>query len=171
MKSFSTQKLVLSALLMALTTVSTMFIRIPLPFGYVNLGDTFVFLSVFILGCWYGTIAAGVGSAIADLVGYVTYAPGTFVIKSAMAIVAFLVFKLLVKLIKSKTLSEIIAGTLGATVMAFGYFSYETLFFCSAGVAIVNVPYNLIQGAVGVALSTVIMRVLYATKVLEKLSK
>lgn len=169
MKNVSTKKLVLTALFMALTTVSTMFIRIPLPFGYVNLGDVFVFLSVFVLGCFYGTIAAGFGSAFADLVGYITYAPGTFIIKSTMAIVAWLVFRLLFKTTKSAVISEIIAGVIGAIIMAFGYFFYETLFFCSAGVAILNLPYNLIQGAVGVILSTIIMRVLFATKILEKL--
>ena len=82
---------------MALTFVSTMFIRVPLVLGYINLGDAFVLLSVFILGPVYGTIAAGVGSALADLFGYITYAPGTLLIKTVMAIVAYLLYKLLLK--------------------------------------------------------------------------
>jgi hypothetical protein len=64
---------------------------------------------------------------------------------------------------------QIVAGVVGAVIMAFGYFFYEIIFFCSAGVAIINVPYNLIQGAVGVAIATVVMQVLRATKILEKL--
>ena len=64
MKNATTKKLVMTALMMALTMVATMFIRIPLPLGYVNLGDVFVLLSVFILGPVYGTIAAGVGSGL-----------------------------------------------------------------------------------------------------------
>jgi uncharacterized membrane protein len=169
MKNVSTIKLVLTALFMALTTVSTMFIRIPLPLGYVNLGDAFVLLSVFVLGGFYGTIAGGIGSALADLIGYITYAPGTLVIKTAMAIVAYIVYKLLLKATKSTLVSQIVAGVVGAVIMAFGYFFYEIIFFCSAGVAIINVPYNLIQGAVGVAIATVVMQVLRATKILEKL--
>ena len=66
---------------MALTFVSTMFIRVPLVLGYINLGDAFVLLSVFILGPVYGTIAAGVGSALADLFGYITYARGLYLSK------------------------------------------------------------------------------------------
>ena len=97
MKSSTTKKLVLTALLMALTVVATMFIRIPLPMGYVNLGDAFVLLSVFMLGPIYGTIAAGVGSTLADLLGYPTYAPGTLIIKTVMALVAFVIYKLLLK--------------------------------------------------------------------------
>ena len=80
MKNITTKKLVITALFMALTMVATMFIRIPLPLGYVNLGDVFVLLSVFVLGPIYGTIAAGVGSGLADLFGFVKYAPGTLII-------------------------------------------------------------------------------------------
>lgn len=171
MKTLTTKKLVLTALLMALTFVATMFIRIPLPLGYVNLGDVFVLLSVFILGPVYGTIAGGVGSCLADLIGYISYAPGTLIIKSAMALVAYLVYSLLLKATKKGIIAEIIGGIAGAIVMAFGYFFYEILFFETAGVAIINVPWNLLQGAVGVILSTIVIRILDTTTLLEKLKK
>ncbi len=170
MKNVTTKKLVMTALMMALTMVATLFIRIPLPLGYVNLGDVFVLLSVFILGPVYGTIAAGVGSGLADLFGYITYAPGTLIIKSAMALVAWLIYKLLSKATGKEMLGEIVGGIVGALVMATGYFFYEIMFFTTAGVAIVNAPWNLLQGGVGVALSVVIIRVLKATKALEKLN-
>ncbi len=170
MKNVTTKKLVMTALMMALTMVATMFIRIPLPLGYVNLGDVFVLLSVFILGPVYGTIAAGVGSGLADLFGYITYAPGTLIIKSAMALVAWLIYKLLSKATGKEMLGEIVGGIVGALVMATGYFFYEIMFFTTAGVAIVNAPWNLLQGGVGVALSVIIIRVLKATKALEKLN-
>jgi hypothetical protein len=85
-----------------------------------------------------------------------------------MALIAYLTYKLLLKATKNSLLSQIISGIIGAIIMAFGYFFYEIIFFCSAGVAIINVPYNLIQGAVGVALSTAIMQILHATNILEK---
>ena len=170
MKTLTTKKLVMTALFMALTMVATMFIRIPLPLGYVNLGDVFVLLSVFVLGPVYGTIAAGIGSGLADLFGYITYAPGTLIIKSAMALVAWLIYKLLSKATGKEMLGEIVGGILGALVMATGYFFYEIMFFTTAGVAIVNAPWNLLQGGVGVALSVIIIRVLKATKALEKLN-
>lgn len=171
MQNLTTKKLVLTALLMALTFVATMFIRIPLPLGYVNLGDVFVLLSVFILGPIYGTIAGGVGSCLADLFGYITYAPGTLIIKSAMALVAYLIYSLLFKATNKKIVGEIIGGIAGAVIMAFGYFFYEILFFETAGVAIINVPWNLLQGAVGVILSTIVIRILDTTTLLEKLKK
>ena len=170
MKTLTTKKLVMTALFMALTMVATMFIRIPLPLGYVNLGDVFVLLSVFILGPVYGTIAAGIGSGLADLFGYITYAPGTLIIKSAMALVAWLIYKVLLKATNKKMLAEIVGGVVGAILMATGYFFYEILFFTTPAVAIVNAPWNLLQGGIGVALSVILMRVLTATKALEKLN-
>ena len=170
MKTLTTKKLVMTALFMALTMVATMFIRIPLPLGYVNLGDVFVLLSVFILGPVYGTIAAGIGSGLADLFGYITYAPGTLIIKSSMALVAWLIYSILLKATNKKMLAEIVGGVVGAILMVTGYFFYEILFFTTPAVAIVNAPWNLLQGGIGVALSVILMRVLKATKALEKLN-
>ena len=166
----ATRKLVLTAMLMALTMVATMFIRIPLPMGYVNLGDVFVLLSVFILGPVYGTVAAGVGSCLADMFGYISYAPGTLIIKSAMALVAWVIYAGLVKATNKKMLGEICGGIVGAVVMTAGYFFYEILFFTTPAVAIVNAPWNLLQGGIGVVLAVIIMRVLTVTKTLQKLN-
>lgn len=168
MKKLTTKKLVATALFMALTIVATMFIRIPLPLGYVNLGDAFIFLAVFILGPVCGVIAGGVGAGIADLFGYITYAPGTLVIKSAMALVAWLVYQLLKTATKKAMVAEIAGGIAGTIVMAVGYFVYEVLLFTTAGVAVLNMPWNLLQGGVGITIAVAVMRVLTATKVLDK---
>ncbi len=169
MKKLTTKKLVMTALFMALTMIATMFIRIPLPLGYVNLGDAFIFLSVFLLGPVCGTIAGGVGAGLADLFGYITYAPGTLVIKSAMAILTWLIYQILKNATKRTVLAEIAGGIVGTIVMAAGYFLYEVLLFTTAGVAILNMPWNLLQGGVGLAIAVAVMRVLSATKVLDKL--
>ena len=50
----------------ALCCVCT-FIAVPLPFGYFNLGDVFVLLSAWLLGPVLGPLAAGVGTALADV--------------------------------------------------------------------------------------------------------
>ena len=160
---------VVTALFMALTMIATMFIRIPLPLGYINLGDAFIFLSVFLLGPVCGTIAGGVGAGLADLVGYITYAPGTLVIKSAMAILTWLIYQILKNATKKTVIAEIAGGIVGTIVMAAGYFLYEVLLFTTAGVAILNMPWNLLQGGVGLAIAVAVMRVLLAAKIPEKL--
>ena len=169
MKKLTTKKLVVTALLMAFTIVATLFIRIPLPLvGYVNLGDAFIFLSVFILGPICGAVVGGVGAGLADLFGFAAYAPGTLVIKALMAVAAWFVYKALKGLTKNALLAEIAAGIVGTLVMTAGYFIYESLLFITMAAAILNTPWNLLQGAVGVVVSVSAMRVLSATKVLEK---
>ena len=92
----NTQKIVMASLLAALCCVATMIIKIPSPLkGYLNLGDCVVLLSGWMLSPLYGFLAAGIGSALADLfLGYVVYAPVTFLIKGVMAIISHFVFKI-----------------------------------------------------------------------------
>ena len=85
----STRKYVLTGLMTALVLVMTFFIKVPVPYtsGYIHLGDSMIYLSVMILGPFYGAFASGVGSMLADLLGgYVHYAIPTLVIKSLMAL-------------------------------------------------------------------------------------
>ena len=82
-----TLKLVISALMASMACVATMVIKIPIPAtgGYINLGDSIVLLASVALGPVYGGLAAGLGSALADLLGgYVAFAPATFIIKALM---------------------------------------------------------------------------------------
>ena len=81
-----TQKIVMSSLLAALACVATMIIKIPSPLnGYINLGDCVVLLSGWLLPPVYGFVAAGLGSALADIFsGYIIYAPATFVSLKAL---------------------------------------------------------------------------------------
>ncbi|GHU50089.1 hypothetical protein FACS1894127_4770 [Clostridia bacterium] len=88
------EKMVLTALMTALVAVMTIVIAIPVPFtnGYIHFGDSMIFMSVLILGWKRAPIAAGVGSAMADIfLGYVYWAPWTLVIKGLMALVAGLI--------------------------------------------------------------------------------
>ena len=70
MRDAKIKKLVLAALMAALTYVATSIVRIPSPMqGYVNLGDCIVLLSGWILGPWWGAAAGGIGSMLVDLPG------------------------------------------------------------------------------------------------------
>ncbi len=85
----NTRKFVLTGLMTAMVFVLTFTIKIPIPFtsGYIHLGDSMIYLSVMILGPYFGAFAAGVGSMFADLIGgYAEYALPTLIIKSLMAL-------------------------------------------------------------------------------------
>lgn len=108
MKS-ATQKIVISSLFAALICVATMLIKIPSPLkGYINLGDGIVLLAAWILPLPYGLVAAGLGSALADLFsGYAVYAPATFIIKALMAVVTYYFYKLFCQESESNAIKSI----------------------------------------------------------------
>ena len=159
MENSKTRKIVLTAMFAALCCVATMIIKIPSPLkGYLNLGDCIVLLSGFMLSPLYGFLAAGIGSALADLfAGYVIYAPATFVIKGVMALIAFYGFKLL----NSKagaTPSRIISGIVAEIVMVLGYFVFEGFMYGFIESA-VNIPANAVQGVAGIILGVILAKV------------
>ncbi len=107
----NTQKLILTGLMTAIVTIATMVISIPIPFtnGYIHLGDSMIFLSVLILGWKYGAFAAGIGSALADLMlGYVHWAPWTLCIKGFMAIAMGLVIQNCISSKKNTIIASIV---------------------------------------------------------------
>jgi uncharacterized membrane protein len=138
------RNIITSALFVALITVTTMFVKIPLAlFGYVHLGDLFIFLACYVLSPKYSIAVGGVGSALADLfLAYTIYAPATFVIKALVA----LVFALIVYY-KPTLVRQIVSVFFGTLIIGGGYLLYETCLY-GFSASIVNLPFNLIQGAV-----------------------
>lgn len=163
----TTQKIVMAAMLAALTCVATMIIKIPSPLkGYINLGDCVVLLAAWTLSPIYGFLTAGLGSALADLFsGYVVYAPATFVIKGVMALIAYYGFKLLHKKIGNLP-SRIITGIVAEAVMILGYFVFEG-FLYGFGPSVVNIPANSVQGIAGLILGCVLVKVFEKSKLIN----
>lgn len=154
-----TKKIVIAALIASLVCVATMVIKIPSPLkGYLNLGDCIVLVAGWILSPAYGFLAAGLGSALADVFsGYATYAPATFVIKGLMALVAFYGFKLLHKKIGNLP-SRIISGVVAEIIMILGYFVFEG-FMYGFMPSMVNIPANGVQGVAGLIVGVVLVKI------------
>lgn len=159
------QKLVTAALFVALTAMMTMAIRIPSPLGgYVNLGDCAVLLAAWVLGPVYGCAAAGVGSMLADLIGYPLYAPGTLVIKGGMALIAGWIFQRTTRREEAVSqISLVFSGAAAEAAMVIGYFLYEALPFpLGLGVsAAINIPFNFVQGTAGLASAEAVYLLLF----------
>ena len=158
MNNSKTKKLVMAALLAALCCVATMIIKIPSPLkGYLNLGDCVVLLAGWLLSPLYGFLAAGVGSALADVFsGYVTYAPATFIIKGLMALIAYFGFKILQNKIENLP-SRIISGIVAEAIMVLGYFVFEGFLYGFIP-SIVNIPANAVQGVAGIIIGTILIK-------------
>ena len=157
MKLEKTLKLTYTAMLTAMVCVATMLIRIPTMVGYTNLGDGFILLSAFLFGPFYGAVAGGIGSMLADiLTGYAFYAPATLVIKGLIAVIAALLWKAMSKRGGDKVWKKILASLVAEIWMAAGYWTFETLFLGEAKAALASVPNNIAQGLVGVVLGMVL---------------
>ena len=160
-----TKKIVMAALMAALACVATMIIKIPSPLkGYLNLGDCIVLVSGWMLSPTYGFLAAGLGSALADVFsGYVTYAPATFMIKGVMALVVFYGFKLLHNKLGDLP-SRIVSGIVAEIVMILGYFVFEGFLYGFIPSA-VNIPANGVQGIAGLIIGVILMKVFEKSKI------
>lgn len=172
LRSISLSKqLAFTAVFAALCCVSTLVITIRLPNGYFNTGDIFVLLSGWFLGPIYGTIAAGVGSMLADIIsGYALYSPATLLIKSADALIACLLCTLLKKLIKKERLDflpRLFSAVCGEGIMILGYFFYETLLYGWGGGAPALVG-NALQGGCCVLCATILFSLLYPIKAVKQ---
>ena len=158
MKDSKIRKLVMAALLAALTYVATTVIKIPTPTGgYVHPGDGMVLLSGWLLGPWWGGAAAGIGSMLVDLLGgYASFVPGTLVIKFLDAMAAALVVKALGK----GYVSYIVGGVVGEAIMVAGYFAYEGLILGMGMGAAAGIPSNLVQAVTGIVIALVLVALL-----------
>lgn len=150
----NTTKLVRAALMAAIVMALTLIV-LPLPMsqGYINLGDAGVYAAVAAVGGIWGVAAAALGSALADVIlAYTIYAPATFIIKGLAAFFTMLLLK------KAKGGWRLV-GLLGCGIfIAGGYLLYEGLFVSgSFTAALVNLPFNLIQAAVGASLGFVLI--------------
>ena len=165
------KKIVVAALIAALTCVATMIVKIPSPMkGYLNLGDCVVLVAGWILSPGYAFLAAGLGSALADLFsGYATYAPATFLIKGAMALIVFICHRLMHKRI-GRFAAQLVGGVLAEIAMVTGYFVFEGFLYGFAP-SLVNVPANAAQGVAGVVIGFVLIKVFERLRLSERIQK
>ena len=160
-----TKQTVMAALMTALACIATMIIKIPSPLkGYINLGDCIVLAAGWMLPPAYGFLAAGLGSALADVFsGYVTYAPATFVIKGLMAVTAFYGSRLLCKK-AGNLLSKIASGAAAEMLMILGYFVFEGFLYGFVP-SVVNILPNGVQGIAGLIIGIILTKVLEKSKI------
>lgn len=165
--------LLFASLFAALVFVATMIIKIPTPTGgYVNVGDGMVMICGWVLGPVWGALAAGVGSMLADLVGYPIYAGATFVIKALMALAACGIAAILKPVFKNfKFMAYFIAGIVAEIIMVAGYFVFEATVMSYGWGAVVSVLPNVMQGVVGIVVGIVLMTVFDKTKLIDKMMR
>jgi len=142
----------------ALVTVATIVFQIPTPAtkGYINLGDTFIFIGAILLGRKSGLLIGGIGSALADILsGYAHWAPFTLVIKGLEGYIAGFASPIY-KEEKINYFLSILILTGASIVMITGYFMVEVFMYGTAA-ALAELPGNMFQGGASIVISIVIL--------------
>ena len=166
--------IVLTALFAALTTVSTMFIKIPTMFGYVHVGDSMIYLGASILPGPFGVIAGAIGGGLSDLIsGYPHWVIPTAIIKALNA-VPFIIAKYIQmkrgkseRIINPFSLAALIPTSL---ITVFGYFVAHLLMYDWAA-AVTGLTTEWIQPTAGAIIFIALGLGLDGMKFKEKILK
>mgnify|MGYP001129144827 CR=1 FL=1 len=163
MKKLDLRKLTLNAMMIAMVLLVTYLTPFKIiPQGYINLGDIAIFIAAIVLGRKSGFIAGAIGSSLADIaLGYVFYAPTTFLVKGMEGYIAGLIGYAF-KYEKVSYASVVIGVIAGAVWMVLGYFVSEAFILnyfvpgFGLATALNNVLGNLIQAAISAIAAPVI---------------
>lgn len=148
MASNHLRKLVIAALFTALVTIATMIIKVPTiaTQGYINIGDTMVFVAAMLGGPKIGFIAGGLGSALADvLLGYAAWAPWTLVIKAVEGLIVGILAHRSYRKTERLTVVHVGIMLVAASWMITGYYIAGGI-MKGFPAAVAEIPANIIQG-------------------------
>jgi len=161
--TISTKKACYTALMMAVTFIMIMIVRIPIPNGYIHLGDCAVFLSGYILGPVFGPLAAIIGACSADYFsGFAVYIIPTAIAKGSMA---WLTAWALQRNIDRKIKIGIMV--FASVIMTFVYYLSELIMYGNAYSPLVNIPFNFGQALVGMVVALLLFKPLAKFKLTD----
>ncbi|NMC60579.1 MAG: ECF transporter S component [Candidatus Methanofastidiosa archaeon] len=142
------KNIALVAFFSALAFAGTRLVQIPIlqTGGYLNFGEAIIYISAIFFGPTVGGLVGAIGPALADITSpYAAFAPFTFIIKGTEG---FIVGKIYSG--DQKKITKIIGIVAGGCVMVIGYFIVEiSVFLIPPPIALVEVPFNIVQFAVG----------------------
>ena len=143
--SVDIRRMALIALMGALIFVLTAIPRIPVPAtgGYIHLGDAGITFAAYAFGPWVALFAGGMGTAMADMLGFPQWALFSLLVHGLQGFVMGLIVK---KAINVWTV--VLSVIAGAAIVVGGYFIAGTI-LQGAGVAVLELIPNTIQGLSG----------------------
>lgn len=149
----TTLRLTTAAVFMAMTIVLSSF-GIPVPGGHLYLCDVAICLGAILLNPLKAFIVGGVGSFLGDMLFYP--AP-MFVSLATHGLQAVVISLISHKTLKNRPqLASGIGVTVGAVIMVIGYTLGKTFVYSTFEYAMIKLPYEIAQGAIGAILGMVL---------------
>lgn len=122
---------------------------IPVPGGHLYLNDVVICLAAIILDPLAAFMVGGVGAFLGDLFFYPTPMFVSLVTHGLQAVVISLISHRALK--KRPVLASGIGVTLGAVIMVVGYSLGRAFIYSTPETALIKLPYQILQAAVGAA--------------------
>ena len=149
----TTLRLNTAAVFMAMTIALSSF-GIPVPGGHLYLCDVAICLGAILLNPLEAFIVGGVGSFLGDMLFYP--AP-MFVSLATHGLQAVVISLISHKTLKNRPqLASGIGVTVGAVIMVIGYTLGKTFVYSTFEYAMIKLPYEIAQGAIGAILGMVL---------------
>ena len=149
-KSSKTVKWIcVSAMFMALNVIMSSF-SIPVPGGHLYLNDVVICTASILLDPLGASMVGGVGAFLGDLLFYPTPMFVSLVTHGLQAVVISVFSHYVMK--KHPVLASGIGVTVGAVIMVVGYSLGRAFIYSTPEYAIMKLPYQILQAAVGAVL-------------------
>ncbi|MGN1014243.1 MAG: ECF transporter S component [Butyricicoccus sp.] len=150
----SVRFLCVTAMMTALICVMTAIPRIPIPLGYAHLGDAFILIAVLFAGKREGIWAAGIGSALADLLGgFPIWCIPTLLIKTIMALILGWIAYDKDGNCSLFTVRAAVGCVVSMLWMVFGYTIAGAILYGGILVGLTSTPGLLIKGALNLVIA------------------
>lgn len=157
MEKWNAKKLAADALAIALVCVSTMAIQIPIPLGYMHLGNCCILLVSVFFGNTAGMLAGGIGSCMADLLsGYPQWILPTLIIKGIMGLATAVIARGKGQEVHMISVRTFLGTAAGIVIMIAGYTMAGCVLYGSVAAGLAQVPGLTMEGVVGILLFYVI---------------
>ena len=135
-----------TAVFMALNIVMSSF-GVPVPGGHLYMNDIIICTAAIIMDPFAAFMVGGVGAFIGDLLFYPTPMFVSLATHGLQAVVISLISRHMLK--KHPKLAAGIGVTVGAVIMVVGYSLGRAFIYSTPEYAIMNLPYQILQAAVG----------------------
>lgn len=151
---FSTKKLCAVAMFTTLNVIMSSF-GIPVPGGHLYLNDVIICAAALVLDPLSAFIVGGVGAFLGDLFFYPAPMFVSLVTHGAQAVaISFISGK---KTEKPSLFLSILAVTVGAIIMVWGYTLGRAYVYSTPEYAIIKLPFQILQAVVGAVVGVILL--------------
>ena len=149
----ATIRLTIAAVLMAMNIALSSF-GIPVPGGHLYLCDVAICLAAIMLNPFEAFVVGGIGSFLGDMIFYPLPMFVSLVTHGLQAVVISLLSHGILK--EHPRIASGIGVTVGAVIMVIGYTLGKAFVYSTPEAAIIKLPYEIAQGAVGAVLGMIL---------------